>query len=276
MGKLIVARSHTVALALSCMALLVVSGCVIVPVRLSKQTRDVAGKPQELDFTFLKAGSTTREEVTKNLAAIDAGVHQNDFFWGRWQSSTWGYGGFVALPPNGGAGGTRVWGTQNLLVAFDQKGVVKSWAAVDDKKLDQQIDLLDCVPLDLSSPVPATAHVPFIRRVDDNKPASATANLVLTSESFQCDNVQTSRPDITPYAKCDKANIPRANILKITPIADFGDGYLWFKMHFAKPAPVGYYDSGKPRFQKSLLLGFDPPTFLLIHRYLKQTRATGQ
>ena len=144
---------------------------------------------------------------------------------------------------------------------------------MDDKKLDQQIDLLDSVLLDLSSPMRATAHVPFIRHGDDNKPATATADLVLKAESFQCDNVQTSRPDITPYAKCDKANIQRANILRITPILDStDDGYMWFKMNFAKPAPVGYYNSGKPRFQKFLLLGFEPPTFLLIRRYLKQTK----
>ena len=42
--------------------------------------------------------------------------------------------------------------------------------------------------------------------------------------------------------------------------------------HFAKPAPVGYYHPGKPRFQKSLLLGLDPPTFLLIRRYVKASR----
>jgi len=144
---------------------------------------------------------------------------------------------------------------------------------VDDKKLDQEVDLFDSLPLDLSSPVHAKAHVPFSRRVDDIKPATATADLVLTAESFQCDNVQVSRPEITASAKCDKANIPRAKILKITPIPDFyGDGYLWFKMHFAKPAPVAYYSgSTKAHFQKFLLLGFDPPTFLLIRRYLKQT-----
>lgn|SRR5258708_131576 len=138
-SKLIVAWSYALALALSCITLLCASGCVIVPVRLSTQTRDTAGEPKKLDFTFLKSGSTTKEEVTKNLAAIDTRVNENDFFWGRWESSNWGYEGFVALPPSG-AGGKREWTTNNLLVAFDQKGVVKSWAVVDDKKLDQQID----------------------------------------------------------------------------------------------------------------------------------------
>jgi len=76
----------------------VASGCVIVPVRLSTQTRDTAEEPKKLDFTFLKSGSTTKEEVTKNLAAIDTRVNENGFFWGRWESSNWGYGGFVALP----------------------------------------------------------------------------------------------------------------------------------------------------------------------------------
>jgi hypothetical protein len=52
---------------------------------------------------------------------------------------------------------------------------------VDDKKLDQQIDLLDSVPLDLSSPVRATAHVPFIRHGDDNKPATAIGPIPSTT-----------------------------------------------------------------------------------------------
>ena len=105
------AWSHALAFALSWIALLSVSGCVTAPVRVPTQTKDDNGEPKKLDFTFLKSGSTTRGEVTKNLAANDTGVNQNDFFWGRWESSTWGYGGFVALPPHSGAGGTRVWGS---------------------------------------------------------------------------------------------------------------------------------------------------------------------
>ena len=64
-SKRIVTWSRSLAFVLCCMSLWVASGCVIVPVRLPKQTKDVAGKPQALDFAFLKSGSTTKEQVTK-------------------------------------------------------------------------------------------------------------------------------------------------------------------------------------------------------------------
>jgi hypothetical protein len=252
-------------------SLLAISGCVIVPTRLPTQTRDTSGQSRKIDLTFLKPGVTTREEVGKTLASIDAQVDRADLFWGRWESSTWGYGGFVALPGAGGAGGARVWGSQNLLVSFDQKGLVKSWVVVDDKKLDQQLDALDAsssVPLDFSFPVHAKVHVPFYH---DNKPVPAIADLVLSAESLECDNVQGSLPEIT--ADLCKLKTTRTNVVKMTSVPRVTDfGCVWLTIHFATPTPVGhYYYSKKPRLEKSLMLGVDPPTFLLLRSYMRHT-----
>lgn len=48
------------------------------PVRVSKQEKDVSGKPLDLDLTFLKSGFTTRDELTKKLAPIDTGINQSN------------------------------------------------------------------------------------------------------------------------------------------------------------------------------------------------------
>ena len=105
------------------------SGCVVVPVRVSEQRRDVSGKPLDLDLTFLKSGTTTHEELTKKLAAIDTGVNQRNLFWGRWDSSKWRSTAVGFVPP----AGERLWHGENLLIQFDPNGVVKSWAVVDDR-----------------------------------------------------------------------------------------------------------------------------------------------
>jgi len=77
---------QAVACPLAAAFILISSACVIVPVRLPTQTKDISGKVQKLDFTFLKAGSTTRDEVNKNLAPINTQANEPEFFWGRWDS----------------------------------------------------------------------------------------------------------------------------------------------------------------------------------------------
>jgi hypothetical protein len=242
------------------------SGCVIAPVPLSTKAKDISGNPVRLDLAFLKAGSTTRGEVTKNLGPIDTQVNQANFFWGRWQSSSWGYGGVVAVPDKGGAGGARVWGVHNLLVEFDQQGVVKSWSVVDDKKLLPQLGLLAATSpsLDLSSPLHAKVHVPAIHEVDDHNPAYAVAELVLSADSFECRDAKPSRPNIFP-SSCENLQTPRTNIARIEPaISDDGDGNPWLTIVFFKAL------ASRPgrRPDKKLRIGVDPPTLLLLRRYV--------
>src|SRR2546426_159555 len=124
--------------------LLACSSCVVppVPVRVPTETKDISGTVRELNFTFLKAGYTTREEVEKNLAPIDTGTKEPRFFWGRWKRSSW-----VVTPPlvvfPHPALADRVWGLQNILIAFDQKNVVQGWKVLKDKELFQELDRLE-------------------------------------------------------------------------------------------------------------------------------------
>lgn len=256
-GKPDVMSSRAVACILSGVTLLAMFGCVIVPVRLPTQTRDISGGSQRLDFTFLKAGSTSRGEVTKNLGAIDTHADQADFFWGRWESSVWGYGGIVALPPiAGGGGGKRVWGSHNVLIRFDQNGIVTNWVVVDDKKLFPQLDLLDSatvsLPLDLSSP--ARRNVLLPGGVNDNQKSNPSAELVLSAELLECNQLKILRAKIAKMAPAPED----------TPGADAR--YVWLTIHFLP----------KHRFQDSFILGVDPPTLLLLRRYIKQTKSASR
>ena len=233
------------------------------------QERDVSGKPLTLDLTFLKSGSTTRDEITKKLAAIDTGVNQSNLFWGRWDSSKWRTTAVGFVPPEG----ERIWHAQNLLIQFDPSGLVRTWAIVDDRGLIQELELLspgsNDVPLDLSSPLKADIRV---RQRDDIQ-----AGLVLSSDSFE-------EWRVSETARHFSLKTPRTNVLRIeaTPESSYygpQSGYIPYTrpdvilatVYFAKPAKVRYAEKSRPAGKK-LSVGVDPPTFLLLRRYIEQTK----
>src|SRR5581483_9134614 len=217
---------------------MMMSACVIVPVRLPTQIRDISGNPQNLDFAFLKAGLTQREEVLTRLAAIDTRTDQPEFFWGRWESSKWAVGGVVALPAAAGAGGSRIWGAHNLLIAFDDNGTVKNWVALNDHKLLQQLELLDTGStdrLDLSSPLHAKVLLP---QSNQDAKENRSGDLVLSADFLECTELKVSP----------------AEIGKITTIAEQAvkpsPGYIWITIHMRR----------KRRLGNAYSIGVDPPT----------------
>lgn len=255
-------------------------GCVAVPARMPTQTRDSSGKPLALDLTFLKSGSTTRDEVTKRLSAIDTGVNQNNLFWGRWDSSKWRTTAIGFVPP----AGERVWRAHNLLIQFDQNGVVKSWVIAGDKELARQLDVYDpaatdCL-LDLSSPLHAKAKSPVDVQDCCNKEPPPTADFVLTADSFQYNLyfARRSGPHLSTL------ETPRTNIrrMAVTPEAFYtgpfsGEvpyaepNHLVATLYFSKPA-VNHYGERGHFARKKLELAIDPPTFLLLRHYIRQTK----
>jgi hypothetical protein len=252
------------ACALLTLSLFAVPGCVV-PVRLPTQTKGTSGNPQQFDFTFLTAGSTTRDEITNHLAVIDTGVKEKDFFWGRWDRSKWG---IAAMGPLAGGAG-RLWRMHNLLIQLDQNGLVKTWAVVDDKNLDHELDLFDPgasdSPLDLSSPLHAQARYFFDKEFSD---------LVLTSDTLEWD-FRREADD-----KFWRLKTARTNLRMIVstpggrPIEPQPD-LLVATVYFAKPAVFAVYHHGKETghfTSKDLGLAVDPPTFLLLRRYMKQTK----
>ena len=231
--------------------------CVVVPVRLSTRTKDTTGNEQQLDFTFLKAGTTTRDEVVKNLAVIDTHINQLDIFWGRWESSNWGVGGFVALPPiGGGAGGQRVWAARNIFVRFTPAGVVSDWTLVEDKELVAELQQLSAAGhQELTYPAQASVNVILYSK---NKPSPQAAELSFTESDFACSHSAA-------HLACDQLQTPRSNIKRIEIVdADpaFSKDRLGALLHFSAPVRDGRYREHK------ITLGVDAPTLWMVVRYL--------
>ena len=252
-------RKSWIAIVLCSALVLACSGCFSGAMRLPTRTRDVSGQPQKLDFSFLKAGSTTKEEVTKNLGAIEMHMEQTDIFWGRWERSTWGHGIVVGAPPlAGGAEGKRVWGSHNLLIRFDEQGVVKNWIEVGDKDLYERLDFLALGRplLDLSSPARAKVYMSL-----------AAAEVILSADSFEYTAEATD--------ECGKIKTPRANIAKVAsgPSRDHSIGIL-VTIYFAEPVCTSRKAPGSDKTvsHKSLELRVEPSTLLLLRRYFKQTQ----
>lgn len=116
---------------------LIDTSCLAIPSKLPTRLRGAAGVRLEksaVDFSFVKVGSTRRDEVEAKLAEIDAGS-PSQFFWGRWAESSWGLVGAGAtgsdLDPVAGFA-ERHWHFHNLLLSFDEQGIVQEKTTVDD------------------------------------------------------------------------------------------------------------------------------------------------
>ena len=143
---------------------LALSGCVVAPMRLPSRTKGQTGttlEKNDIDLTFLQAGITRREDVVNKLSPIDSGFSSPGLFWGRWSESNWGVGGF-GLIPGGGGSAERIWHVHNLLVRFDENGLMQAKELTDDGKVvDRELraQLAKASPLDLSQAVLiTTAH----------------------------------------------------------------------------------------------------------------------
>ena len=240
--------------------------CIVVPVRVPESTKNTLGTQAQLDFSFLKTGTTTHEDVTKNLGAIDTGVNER-FFWGRWQSSKW----FVVAGMMGGGGGSdRVWKVHNILIEFDSNDMVSDWAILGDNALDERLDLLDQrndVPL----------HLPRVLQADRAwQPAqdSTHGHLSLNEESLEYSALSSS------------LTAARRNFDKLTSgtfISQTGDPAkfvadtkveLYAKIHFSVPAASRYVTNKretKVRRTRTLTVILNPADYLQLRRYFRQT-----
>lgn len=133
--------------------------------RMPMRSRGPAGasiESNQLDLTFLHPGTTTRNEVTDRLAAINTGYANPRLFWGRWSESKWGYWWFVTdfgiagHSPEAAGNAARKWHVKNLLVTFDDKGVMQDRKLFDDDRAlwpALHAELAQAPALDLSNPV---------------------------------------------------------------------------------------------------------------------------
>ena len=128
---------------------------------------------KEIDLSFLQAGTTQRDEVAHQLAPVDTSYDNPRIFWGRWSESRWGYWWVLGWPCDncmaGDAG--RLWRMKNLLVTFDENGLVSDRHMVNDaqlwRTLHARIAAIQPPTLDLSQPVriPLTSADPMAIRM---------------------------------------------------------------------------------------------------------------
>jgi hypothetical protein len=110
-------------------------GCVVVPVRTPTRTSGASGDKGKADLDFIQVGTTRREEVVQKMGWTDVGIKDERLFLGRWVSSSW-----VVFSAGGSQSGTdRHWGAHNVLVEFDEKGIVKQYSVFGDAELVKRL-----------------------------------------------------------------------------------------------------------------------------------------
>jgi len=133
-------------------------GCII-PIHNAKKTRVPSGLETKstVDPSFIKVGQTSREEVVEKLGWADTGVKDDRFFICRWSESSWAALWFLGGPGAGEAGWYRPWNDHNLLIEFDEKGVVQRSTYFPDKDflvtLSSLVAKYPAHTLDLSAPI---------------------------------------------------------------------------------------------------------------------------
>ena len=141
----------TLALALNFLA------CLGSPIPLPRRNRGATGEEHKLDLTFLKPGVTSRSEVGQTLGWLDVGYPNSYVFWGRWSSSAMGYWFVAGGGYNAAAGGGRIWGVHNVVLSFDDHGLLRETHLTDEGALLLTLHqtFVECggSPLDLSTPI---------------------------------------------------------------------------------------------------------------------------
>ena len=154
---------------------------VVLPVPLRTQRQTPTGDTVAFngDVSFIHPGSTTYEEIARTLAEVSFMTEDRRLFWGRWhQSRRWGvFTGFAA--GEGGAGKTfRYWRDVNLLIEFDQNGIVERSRVLPDEKMLGALWLwvkAHREPLALPSPI--TLPMLYVRNAESDPGTAAQLQL---------------------------------------------------------------------------------------------------
>lgn len=99
-----------------------------------KRTRTPQGPNSNLDLSFLRIDQTTRAEVREKLQAVDTSFEHERYFLGRWAESTWGGWAVFGVDTDLQTAG-RAWKSVNLVVEFDESGIVKRYERFSDRHL---------------------------------------------------------------------------------------------------------------------------------------------
>jgi hypothetical protein len=180
---------------------------------LPKRTRTAVGtEVKNIDLTFIRPGQTTRVEVQEKLKLIDAGYHGERFFLGRWSSSSWGTWVVLTGYTNAFVGGGRVWKSGNLLVEFDDSGLVKTSKAFDDSHAIRELTTVaELTPLPMDAPMELAVKY---WRNGVAPPVPATIKLSANSFGFE---------EGGEAKKKHKFSMPAKNVLRVETPATIRD-----------------------------------------------------
>src|SRR6266705_3577360 len=183
-----------------------------------------------LDLRFLKAGQTTRQEVTKNLAPIDAHIREPQFFWGTIGKL---HSRICTTPlpiPCLCRSGLE---PRNILIRFDQNDIRQGWKVLKDKDLLREPDQMEPTTPNLDLVAQLNLELPY-----EGQGQRPTAELVLSAASIK-------------YKASDSAlRMDRGNLAEIVsaPQGVYKDAafhhepdssHIWITLHFAKRTRLG-------------------------------------
>jgi hypothetical protein len=258
-GKVLARRPASVAMWIGLIALATscCQGCLVLPVRVPTRTNGPSGAMDKVNLDFIEAGKTTREEVTQKLGGTDTAVKDDRIFLGRWASSKWGVLWAVGAQTGGTGGWNRGWARHNVLIAFDEKGVVQQFQKFPDEELVKQLSAWVAQgqgqPLDLSVPI----EVPVEHRHASGRTLSGT--LVLGNDSFEFRENDNEKHNF-------KILPAQINELRLTSVGhgDKSDPrFMNQTIHFTEKTNVG----------RKMTIRVDVPTVMTLVKYLAQTRS---
>ena len=112
-------------------------GCLVIPIHHSKNMRSLSTEapPKQVDLSFVKVGETSRDQVLQRLGWIDTGLHEQNFFLGRWAENSWGIAWAAGSYYTATGGYNQVWKAHNVVIDFDDQAMVSGIATFPDKEL---------------------------------------------------------------------------------------------------------------------------------------------
>jgi hypothetical protein len=217
------------------------------------------------DLDFVRVGTTHREEVIEKLGWTDVGIKDERIFLGRWISSAWG---ILLANPYGSPPPDRHWEGHNLLMEFDEKGVVKQYSVFGDEELVQRLSAW--VTHEAGHLLDLTRPIEF--RVE-HLSSSGTRSGV-----YECTLVLAK--DSLEFREGDSCYL---HGLKISPtkISHLGlSGLIDRSPNGGQPpdpqhikATIHFIDNINTRFGKKVTFIMDVPAIMSLVKYLAQTRS---
>lgn len=263
-GMNVKAKTHLYAAVVLLICLL--TGCIVAPVPMTRKTLTLVGPPQRmgLHVDFVQVGQTPRSEVCEKLASI-AAVDDDRFFLGRWAASRSGWvwaiggGGYGGAGVAGAAGGWRTWKIHNLIVEFDDRGVVSHMEDVSDQQLVRKlvggaspkphISFTDAAPLEI--------EIQYLRWRDGGS-GYEFAQLVLSPDVFALTTHGKRTRDVR-LRPADVIELSRAGILN-RGVGDPDPNFVEESLHFSRRTFAG----------KSINFKIKPSELLALVDYLQQ------